>query len=175
QADDLPAELDGWVRTNFESQERDSSSAFGEHSRIWTYERGRSVVRLSLDFVFPEWHGLTACYQGAGWKLNSQSRVEKGATRVEALFSKPEGDHAYLLFDLFDSQGKPYVSPAGSLLHPQLRRILHGEATRFTLPSYYQVQLLAGVPGGELSAEDRESLQQLLKRFEEHMKLKFAF
>lgn len=172
--DDLPGEFHGWTRLNFETQERDSSSAFGEHSRIWTYRRGRIVAQLSLDFVFPEWHELTACYKGTGWTIESRSRLASDSTAVQAEFTKPNGEHAFLIFDLFDSQGDDYLAPDGSFLHPQLRRILKGDVNRFTLPSYYQVQLLAGVPDGVLSPEDQHSLHQLFRAFEEQMRAMFT-
>jgi hypothetical protein len=173
-SDDLPDDLHGWKKVGFESHQRDSSSAFGEYSRIWTYRKGRHVAQLSLDFVFPEWHALTACYQGTGWELESRSLVEAGSTTVEAQFAKPNGESAYLVFDLIGSQGEDYVAPDGSLLHPQLRRIIKGDVTRFTLPNYYQLQILVGLPHGTLAPEERRSVQQLFQAFEGQMKEKFT-
>lgn len=172
-ADDLPRDLSGWQQVDFEVRERDSSSAFGEHSRIWTYQNDRFIVQLSLDFVFPEWHALTACYRGAGWTLHTQSPLGNG-TAVEAQFTKPGGDRAYLVFNLFDGTGADYARPDGSLFHPQLRRILSGEVNRFTLPSYYQVQLLAGIPGGTLDTAGRGELRRLFDEFEQRMRARFT-
>ncbi len=173
-ADDLPEELHGWKQIGFEAQDRDRSSAFGEHSRIWTYRRGGHIALLSLDFVFPEWHALPACYQATGWQVQSWSPVGGDTTRVEARFAKPDGEHAFLSFDLFDSQGQDFVSPGESFLHPQLRRIMSGEVNRFTLPSYYQAQLLVGLPGGDLSHDDQQEIRQLFLTFEAQMRSKLA-
>jgi hypothetical protein len=168
-ADDLPEQFHGWQKTGFELLSRDSSSAFGEHSRSWTLHKGPLAVTLSLDFVFPEWHALTACYEGTGWELQWSSRLETGRPDTEAFFAKPNGQHAYLLYNLMDAQGQDYASPSGSFLHPQLRRILNGATTRFTLPSYYQIQALAGVSDETLSAADRDEVIELFRQFQEHM------
>src|SRR5690606_12096486 len=64
----LPGSFGAWRQTGFEVLERDSSSAFGEHSRIWAFHNGTTSVRVSVDFVFPEWHALQACYAGIGWQ-----------------------------------------------------------------------------------------------------------
>jgi exosortase len=171
-AEELPEQWGAWTRRGFRVEERDSSSAFGEHSRIWTFEQQGMAVVLSADFVFPEYHELTACYAGVGWKLVSR-RVEQPeeARRpfVEATFTKPGGEHAYLLFDVFDAQGDPYEPPSGGLLHPQLRRVLSGAATRWTLPSYYQVQLLVGYTGDDLDAGQRRLLAELFEEFRHRM------
>lgn len=170
KAEDLPANLAGWEQVDFEEQHRDGSSVFGEHSRLWTYRNGPYVVRLSLDFVFPEWHELTACYSGTGWTVDSRSRSDEEATRTMASLTKPNGEQAFLMFDLFDSEGQDYVSPSGSFMHPQLRRIVSGEASRFTLPTYYQVQALAGVPGTSLSDEVQQAIGDLFVEFEQQMR-----
>ncbi len=168
-AEDLPKTLAGWEQVDFEEQHRDGSSVFGEHSRLWTYRNGPYVVRLSLDFVFPDWHELTACYAGTGWTIDSRSRIAIDNTRMQAMLTKPNGEQAFLIFDLFDSDGEQYVSPSGSFMHPQLRRIFGGEASRFTLPSYYQVQALAGVPGTTLSDEGQNAIDALFLEFRGHM------
>ena len=169
-ADDLPASFAGWTQVDFEAQHRDGSSVFGEHSRLWTYRSGPYLVRLSLDFVFPEWHELTACYAGTGWTIDSRSRSDDESTRMMASLTKPDGEQAFLMFDLFDSEGQDYVSPSGSFLHPQLRRIVSGDASRFTLPTYYQVQVLAGVPGTSLSDDARQAIKDLFLEFDSRMR-----
>ncbi len=173
-AEDLPDTLAGWKQIDFEEQHRDTSSVFGEHSRLWTYRNGPFLVRLSVDFVFPEWHELTACYAGTGWTIDSRTRSDDDSTRMAAMLTKPNGEQAFLLFDLFDSDGREYVSPTGSFMHPQLRRIFGGEATRFTLPAYYQVQALAGVPGTSLSEDGRRAMTDLFIEFEEHIRVLVA-
>ncbi len=173
-ANDLPEDLNGWKRIGFEAKDRDSSSAFGEHSRIWSYQRGGRIALLSLDFVFPEWHSLSRCYEGTGWQILSRTPIGHGTTRIETLFTKPGGENAYLIFDLFDSQGQDYVVPGKSILHRQLRRIMSGEANRYTLPSYYQAQLLVELPGGVLSEDDQQEIRQLFLMFEANMRSKLA-
>jgi len=165
--DSLPAQWNGWSRVGFETLERDSSSAFGEHSRIWAYRKGPVNVRLSIDFVFPEWHALTACYAGVGWEIQSRRTLERGEERsfVEATMTKPPADWALLHFDLFDDEGRPYEAPSGSFMHPKLRRIFGGESDRWNLPNYYQIQAFSVRRRGELSDEERQQVQQLFDWF----------
>ncbi|MEZ6145762.1 MAG: exosortase U [Planctomycetaceae bacterium] len=169
-ATDLPENLAGWKQVDFEVQHRDGSSVFGEHSRLWTYRNGPYLVRLSIDFVFPEWHELTACYSGTGWRINGRTQSDPESTRVSATLTKPNGEQAFLLFDLFESDGSDYVSPSGSFMHPQLRRIFGGEATRFTLPTYYQVQALTGIPGESLTDDARQSISNLFTEFRDQIR-----
>lgn len=160
----LPEHLGTWRRVGFEELERDSSSAFGEHSRIWAYQNGTTTVRVSLDFVFPEWHALSACYRGIGWNSQSQQKQTPdggGTPFVEATFTKPNGDWALLMYDLFDDNGREYEAPSGTFVHPQLRRIFSGQSTRWTLPNYYQVQALAVSNIGELPNSQRHAVAEL--------------
>jgi exosortase len=169
--DALPASLGAWQQAGFETLERDSSSAFGEYSRIWAYHNGTTTVRVSVDFVFPEWHALEACYAGIGWQRTG-SRTHNPADAagfVEATFTRPDGQRALLLFDLFDENGLPYQAPEGSFVHPQLRRIFSGEATRWTLPNYYQVQALALSEVGEIPEPQREQIRELFVHFRREM------
>lgn len=170
--DTLPEQWAEWTRYGFEELERDSSSAFGEHSRIWAYENGTTSVRISLDFVFPEWHALTACYAGVGWTVESTGWVEPadGEPYVEATFTKPNGDWAMLIFDLFDDNGRPYETPAGSFIHPKLRRILGGQSSRWNLPNYYQVQALTVSELGPLPESERQAVRELFLWFRRQMR-----
>ncbi len=175
-AESVPQSLAGWELVDFETQERDSFSAFGEHSRIWTFQKRldeRTVLtRLSLDFAFPEWHGLTACYQGIGWTIDSSRRHESdevGPPIVEAALSKPNREYALLLFDLFDAEGRPYEAPTGILLHPKLRRLLDGDSTPWSLPTYYQAQALSAQLDTPVSEGIREEIRLLFVAFRRQM------
>ena len=171
--DDLPEQWERWNRVGFEVVERDSSAAFGEHSRIWAFNDGSMIVRVSLDFVFPEWHALTACYSGVGWTLESSERQQSsgaGPGFVEATLSKPNEQTAVLMFDLFDDTGRPYETPTGSFLHPKLRRILQGDVDRWNLPNYYQIQAFAVSENGPVSAQQREQMRHLFEWFRLRMR-----
>jgi exosortase len=169
--DSLPQHFGEWERKGFEVQERDRSSAFGEHSRIWAYQRDEMLVRISVDFVFPEWHALTACYSGVGWTLESSHWQESDHGQfVEATFQKPGGESALLMFDLFDTEGRPYEAPAGTFVHRRLRRVFSGESSRWTLPNYYQIQALAVNPAGPATSEQRQAVRELFAWFREQMR-----
>jgi exosortase len=167
----LPASVGVWQQVGFEVLERDSSSAFGEHSRIWAFHNGTTSVRVSVDFVFPEWHALQACYAGIGWQpTGSRTHApDEEASFIEATFTRPDAQRALLLYDLFDERGLPYQAPEGEFVHPQLRRIFSGEATRWTLPNYYQVQALALSETGEVPERQREQIRELFVWFRQEM------
>ena len=169
--DSVPPTVNGWRRVGFENIERDSSSAFGEHSKIWAFQNGTVMVRVSVDFVFPEWHALTACYQGVGWTLEQTSlqQEEGGTAYVQGKFTKPDGATALLMFDLFDDDGRPYEAPSGTFVHPKLRRIFGGQGTRWTLPNYYQVQILSVAELAPLTEDEQESVRELFLWFRRYM------
>jgi exosortase len=175
----LPAAVEGWERTEFASQARDSGSFFGERSQVWTYRRGDRTVLVSLDYPFPSWHDLTRCYTGQGWQVDAQAvRAEAGGPGgcVEVRLSKPAYRSGYLLFCEFDRAGRPLQArPGGPLLSTfrhasTFRRVwarLGGEAEAEAAAdppgAVYQLQLFAE-SYSPLTDEEEASVRSLLLR-----------
>ena len=118
-ADSPPDRLDRWQRLGYAPESRNAGSAFGEHSKTWTYQAGPNTAALSLDYTFPCWHDLTRCYTGQGWTMDGQvvrqADGEAGGPPdgyVAVKLSKPGYRCGYLLFCQFD--------PRGEALEPRL-------------------------------------------------------
>lgn len=86
----------------------------GKHSQRWTYQLGRNTAIVSLDYPFHGWHELTVCYRNNGWELlDSAQKVlddgtPSGGSRVyiEASMRKSLDTHGFLLFSVYDREGK---------------------------------------------------------------------
>lgn len=115
----LPTEMTDWQRVQFTTEHRDRSSDEGECSQIWRYRAGNSIANVSMDYPFVGWHELTHCYEGRGWHVESReihspdARPTSDGTFVEVEMSMPTGERGFLLFSLFDRDGRP-VTPGES-------------------------------------------------------------
>jgi exosortase len=168
--DSLPAELVGWTLTDFRRENRSASSEFGERSRQWTYRRGDQTVVASVDYPFPEWHDLDVCYRGLGWTADSRTRLPEQFTALQYTLHQDQ-QAGWLIFDLFDQQGAPYQPPSGRGIHPRWRRLFSGDSSRWTLPTYYQVQILAVGPRQEpVDLQAVTELQQFFTAFRESIR-----
>ncbi len=168
--DSLPAELVGWTLTDFRRENRSASSEFGERSRQWTYRRGDQTVVASVDYPFPEWHDLDVCYRGLGWTADSRTRLPEQSTALQYTLHQDQ-QAGWLIFDLFDQQGAPYQPPSGRGVHPRWRRLFSGDSSRWTLPTYYQVQILAVSPHQEpVDLQAVTELQQFFTAFRENIR-----
>lgn len=141
----LPAEVRGWKLVEFRRESRNASSVFGASSRLWTYQRGSQILVVSIDYPFSEWHELDVCYRSVGWKIEDKQRLPDGGSAVQCALQK-EFQSAWLVYDIFDQDGAPYTPPAGARIHPRWRRLLNEGGSRWTLPTYYQVQMLVNRP-----------------------------
>ena len=117
-AGDLPDHLGPYLRQRFETKDRGVESSFGEFSRQWRYRLDSVQVTVAVDFPFRGWHELTQCYQGLGWTLKDRvvrdgngSEPERTGTSVEALFERPPGRHAVLIFGIDDKGGNDLEPP----------------------------------------------------------------
>ena len=161
--DSLPTELAGWRLTDFNAQQRSAASEFGEQSKQWTYSRGGLRAIVSIDFPFPEWHDLDSCYRGVGWRTSRRMALPNHATAVQHALANDQ-QTGWLIFDMFDQQGNRYVPPLGTGIHPRWRRLLSGDSTPWTLPTYYQVQVFSSRDSLKLYERSRqEELQQLFR------------
>jgi exosortase len=67
--DTLPEELAGWKRERYYTEERETGSAYGEHSRVWAYKLGQRTALVAIDYPFAKFHMLDECYVNQGWAL----------------------------------------------------------------------------------------------------------
>ena len=163
----LPQELAGWTLTDFRRENRSASSEFGERSRQWTCRKGNQTAVASIDYPFPEWHDLDVCYRGIGWATGPRIPLPDKSTALQYSLRNDQ-QTGWLIFDLFDQQGDPYQPPTGPGIHPRWRRLFSGDSTRWTLPTYYQVQVLSSRPNLQpLDPQSVSDLQQLFTAFRE--------
>jgi len=114
---DLPAEVDGWMLTNFHLDHRGEESLFAAYSYIWVYKKNDLKASLSLDCPYPSWHDLSVCYTGIGWDCQLEHFFDDGAVESKAdlkteglqkqnfsriTMSKPDGTRGLVLFTVVD-------------------------------------------------------------------------
>ena len=145
-AEDLPAEWNGWIRTDFESVSRKKGDPNGLHSLIWTFRKGSQAAAISIDGPFVGWHNLTSCLQGQGWTVQSvehrqyreiDESLPGGFTEIRA--AKGVGRQAFAAFAVFDGESRPlapsetYVRFRAVRRFPQLSELwkqMTGQADR---------------------------------------------
>ncbi len=163
----LPPQLVGWSMTNFQRETRSTSSEFGARSRQWTYTKGALSAVVSIDYPFPDWHDLDVCYRGVGWTVSGWKGLPDESTARQHILRNDQ-QSGLLIYDLFDQNGAPHQPPSGQGLHPRWGRLLSGESSRWTMPTFYQVQALALVPS--LEPIDPQSISELQSLFVEFRK-----
>lgn len=159
----MPVQFGDWTLRDFEIQDRGTNSDFGEFSRIWTYTSGAHSMALSIDYPFQEWHELSACYRGDGWNIDASQISDNGVREI--LMTLPSSERAVLVFDLCEVDGSPFEVPAGEFLHPTWRRVLSG-GSRWTMPTYVQIQAFVVATDGEISAELPGEARQAFEDFQ---------
>jgi exosortase len=159
-AEDLPHDVNGWERQEFESLTRDADDPNGQYTRIWRYGKGNRVVAVSIDGPFIGWHNLAGCLEGQGWSISSTEHYdyqEIGEDQAggfsEMKIQKGMQQYAYVLFAVFDEQHRPL---APSETYVQFRAV-----RRFPKVSELFKQVTGGAPAG-LAADDSQTYQVLL-------------
>jgi exosortase len=116
--EDLPESLNGMRLVSFEFQHRPNSKLFyGEYSATWTYLRDTRQIIISLDFPFPGFHALEACYLGSGCEmLNDRTTIDVTSyadsvgTTIRSIeevrLNHVELGECYLLYAEFDKHGR---------------------------------------------------------------------
>ena len=108
--DAMPERIGPFVRTDFKTETRESNNSWGEFSRTWQYRGQGRVVSVSLDYQFIEWHELTVCYTGTGWKLDARmphpDHEAASGPWVEAQLANLQGAQGYLRYGLYDHRGR---------------------------------------------------------------------
>ncbi|MFV1968602.1 MAG: exosortase U [Pirellulaceae bacterium] len=122
----LPEKTGTWQRGEYETVERGVGSVFGQFSQFWNYESPSFASVVSVDYPFYEWHDLSVCYRGSGWKI-VERRQMSGRLQDDPYISmemvQPSGQFGYVAFDEFDSKGRPIVEPYSVLWSRVSRRI----------------------------------------------------
>jgi hypothetical protein len=111
-AEALPARRGTWQRQDFKTERRDRLNLSGEFSRMWHYQWGPHNACVSLDYPFDGWHALNRCYVAQGWALEGMEYHWEDANAgsgcyAEMLLSKPAARWVYVLFGVYDGQGRP--------------------------------------------------------------------
>lgn len=159
---DIPNEIANWRKVDYRQEVRNRSADLGLRSDGWQFRAPRCAPYVSFDQTFPGWHELTTCYGNAGWKLLNRKRIEPSSRSaqagdqswayVEATFEKETGEHAYLLFSIFDSRGQSVDPPAswggfGSLLIRLKGRMAHKWRSALFQSEAYQTQVFVQTNG----------------------------
>lgn len=106
-----------WELTDFREVNRDSIIDEGAYSKVWTYRTNLQSpalpIDVSLDYPFHGWHELISCYRAQGWTVLERN-VREGESQtafVEVQLQRPSGEYGFLLFALFDGQGRRLNPP----------------------------------------------------------------
>jgi len=156
---DIPNEIANWKKIDYVKDIRNRSADFGLRSDAWQFRAPRCAPRISFDQTFPGWHELTTCYKNAGWSLIKRTRIEPSSQAgtqdwpyVEGTFKKETGEHAYMLFSIFDARGESVDPPAGwgglgSLLIRLKGRMAHKWRSKLFQSEAYQTQVFVQTNG----------------------------
>lgn len=109
-----------WSVEDISREERDRSSIWGSYSTSWQLNQlnqDRSC-HFSCDYPFTDWHELSVCYRGNGWKIDSGQwgrRIHVPSDSnwpvVSVDLRQPTGAQAFLIFSFFDAYGRPVRPP----------------------------------------------------------------
>jgi exosortase len=109
-----------WTVEEISREERDRSSIWGSYSTSWQLNQlnqDRSC-HFSCDYPFTDWHELSVCYRGNGWKIDSGQwgrRIHVPSDSnwpvVSVDLRQPTGAQAFLIFSFFDAYGRPVRPP----------------------------------------------------------------
>jgi exosortase/archaeosortase family protein len=173
----LPPALGAFNFVEFSSEDRSPDDIFGDHSRSYEYRNSDgNVFVVSCDFPFgPDWHDLTACYLGVGWKLTHHEVKHSVAATddnqdwsyIEAAFAKPDGTTAYLVYCVFDEHGTSIQPPFSMRLENKLQ-LFWSQFGAARPERLFQVQVWTSTVGDipdERRQETRDLLLQVRNRF----------
>jgi len=141
---DLPAELDSWLLTDFEQVQRDTfDEDYGEYSRIYNYEQQGTGLKgtLSVDFPFNGWwHLLSRCYGASGSKLISRTQIDDiDWPYVVVDFESTPGQYGHLVYTLIGVDGKE-ATPPPAWMYGSMWTRLWEQGPRTLAPKQYQIQ-----------------------------------
>lgn len=165
-ADSMPEQLGQWTRVGFKTEHRSSASLFGEHSRIWEYQRGDDFLAVSMDFPFRGPHPLEVCYTNSGWTVDEiEIRDDEEGQAwpwTQLRLSNDFGSQAFVCYSTFTEDGQPYSLGLESVLDKKTSsRIAAALTSRDSAfqPVCYQVQILCE-SGKKIGQEEEAELRQ---------------
>ena len=127
---DLSTSIGTWTVFDFEHRVRGREDIQGENSFIWSMQRGEQISRVSVDCQWNDFHDLSYCYTGLGWRVKtdhfyprmgeeSMTALNESYTRL--ILSKPTGERGLVLFrglDQFGDEVQPPVKMSqNTLIH----------------------------------------------------------
>ncbi len=174
-ADSLPNELRGWVKTNFEVINREPGDILGERSYSWTFEKNGLQSTVAVDGPFGAWHDLGYCYVGSGWKLTSakdrELRPVTGDSFVatELRMENTDGQSGHVVFAAFGQDGRQVSPPAvrvGATGGARLQEGILGFFRPRDQPTAGPVFVVQAFSAGPLALSDEEQFdhRRLLRR-----------
>ena len=107
----FPDSFNGWKLAAYRDERRAMGSAFGEFSKIWTFQRDKQTAIVSLDYPFAGFHDLWECYAGHGWTRekhfvhNDPKATESPSFWIEMKLKKPGLHAGYVAFCELDPSG----------------------------------------------------------------------
>lgn len=136
----MPSQLGAFELTGFRAKHRAARAAEGEFSRTWEYSGENLQIMLSVDFVFPNWHELTLCYEGIGWNPLDRKVQNRGdEAYAEVTLGRDTGERGFVMFGAVDRKGQ-CVPPPDSSVSALFRARLN--KARPIVGGVYQTQVL---------------------------------
>ena len=196
KADLDEAAMGGWQLVDYSNETRNRGSDLGRISNTWTYmtpsevkdERGevigRFVSTFSFDQPFPGWHELSTCYKNQGWEIvvrrTRMVKMEGGEKEwpyVSVHMKNSVGQHAFLVFSMFDSFGEPVIAPGnwnvvGWLIQGSANRMRNRIRGSLFRGEAYQEQLFVA-QYREITPAMEEIITEKFLSAREHVRNKF--
>jgi len=197
---DLSSRLQSWNVSEFQHINRSREDIQGEDSFIWVLKNGSRSAQLSMDCQWSDFHDLSYCYTGLGWRVETEHRYQglfgnHDAAPGEQInysrlqLSKPTGERGIVLFCGLDQTGKE-VQPQlklgqNTLIHIREKminslRVACGLAPLKSIrnstfkPPVTTVQLVC-VPQGPIDAKLMQDLESVFFAAREQFKKSVRF
>ena len=160
---DIPDDLGDWKQASYAVETRGVGNSFGQFSNSWRYNNEHAEAFISCDYAFRGWHNLEVCYQGRGWVIERRSIITNEAdstadwSAVEVSFTKPTGEHSFLIYSLFDAGAAAVAPPGSSISASVFDRVFRRSSLQSTNARTIQAQIFVET-AGPVSGEDREEL-----------------
>lgn len=160
-----------WSVSDFGVEKRDRSSIWGSRSASWQMAcvGGPRPIdcHFSCDYPFNDWHELSICYRGNGWRIVGSGRkihYVKGQDDwpiVSVEFANNNGGQALLLFSLFDESGGPVRPPNDDVMSmnfvARARNLVERRFGKHYGPSPSTFQVQAFIPLKEAMTEQEKA------------------
>ncbi len=169
----LPQNIAGLTQVAYRVEKREPGNPFGLNSQIWAYRRGDTEVEITFDYPYDSLHDTCLCYLNTGWSLEQQKMLpavtDDAGSDAEvglAYIKQSLVGNAWVWFSGIDEVGQPKVRLHG----PKTEGLTKSFRERFAAHErpdsrrYFQVQLLARNPLGELTEEELELYSQVYRQ-----------